>query len=170
MKYGELEKNLKARNKKAAAEVRPFEDLFSAFQSEMIRQGIALAENRAEKIYIYSDLEDGAFTAQPLFRINGEYYTEGGIAKAVKEGKMTSSLSKQEKSDIRWTIMAYAVAVRWLCRDYGRDIPTVIKLIYDAKTRQVRAQYGYERLKSLSEYDDNARCRMWFDEIRAKNL
>lgn len=83
---------------------------------------------------------------------------------------MTSSLSKQEKSDIRWTIMAYAVAVRWLCRDYGRDIPTVIKLIYDAKTRQVRAQYGYERLKSLSEYDDNARCRMWFDEIRAKNL
>ena len=170
MNIGELEKNLKARNKKAAAEGRPFEDLFSAFQSEMIRQGIALAENRAEKIYIYSDLEDGAFTAQPLFRINGEYYTEGGIAKAVKEGKMTSSLSKQEKSDIRWTIMAYAVAVRWLCRDYGRDIPTVIKLIYDAKTRQVRAQYGYERLKTLSEYDDNARCRMWFDEIRAKNL
>lgn len=170
MKYGELEKNLKARNKKAAAEGRPFEDLFSAYQSEMIRQSIAYAENRAEKIYIYSDLEDGAFTAQPLFRINGEYYTEGGIAKAVKKGKMPSSLSKQEKSDIRWTIMAYAVAVRWLCRDYGRDIPTVIKLIYDAKTRQVRAQYGYERLKSLSEYDDNARCRMWFDEIRANNL
>lgn len=170
MTYGELHKYLKAYNKKAAAEGRPFEDLFSAFQSEMIRQGIALAENRAEKIYIYSDLEDGAFTAQPLFRINGEYYTEGGIAKAVKKGKMPSSLSKQEKSDIRWTIMAYAVAVRWLCRDYGRDIPTVIKLIYDAKTRQVRAQYGYERLKSLSEYDDNARCRMWFDEIRAKNL
>ena len=167
MTFQELHNNLKARCKKAAAEGRPFEDLFSAFQSEMIRQGIALAENRAEKIYIYSDLEDGAFTAQPL---NGEYYTEGGIAKAVKKGKMPSSLSKQEKSDIRWTIMAYAVAVRWLCRDYGRDIPTVIKLIYDAKTRQVRAQYGYERLKSLSEYDDNARCRMWFDEIRAKNL
>ena len=170
MTFQELHNNLKARCKKAAAEGRPFEDLFSAFQSEMIRQGIALAENRAEKIYIYSDLEDGAFTAQPLFRINGEYYTEGGIAKAVKKGKMPSSLSKQEKSDIRWTIMAYAVAVRWLCRDYGRDIPTVIKLIYDAKTRQVRAHYGYERLKSLSEYDDNARCRMWFDEIRAKNL
>ena len=46
----------------------------------------------------------------------------------------------------------------------------VIKIVYDVKTRQVRAQYGYERLKSLSEYDDNVRCRMWFDEIRAKNL
>ena len=102
MTFQELHNNLKARCKKAAAEGRPFEDLFSAFQSEMIRQGIALAENRAEKIYIYSDLEDGAFTAQPLFRINGEYYTEGGIAKAVKKGKMPSSLSKQEKSDIRW--------------------------------------------------------------------
>ena len=67
MTYGELHKYLKAYNKKAAAEGRPFEDLFSAFQSEMIRQGIALAENRAEKIYIYSDLEDGAFTAKPFF-------------------------------------------------------------------------------------------------------
>ena len=170
MTFQELHNNLKARCKKAAAEGCPFEDLFSALQSEMIRQGIALAENQAEKIYIYSDLEDGAFTAKPFFRINGEYYTEGDMSKAVKEGKMASALSKQEKSDIGWTIMAYAVAVRWLCRDYGRDIPTVIKLIYDAKTRQVRAQYGYERLKSLSEYDDNIRCRMWFDEIRANNL
>ena len=41
MNIGELEKNLKARNKKAAAEGRPFEDLFSAYQSEMIRQSIA---------------------------------------------------------------------------------------------------------------------------------
>ena len=46
----------------------------------------------------------------------------------------------------------------------------MIKLIYDAKTRQVRAQYGYERLKPLSEYADETRCRMWFDEIRAKNM
>ena len=29
---------------------------------------------------------------------------------------------------------------------------------------------GYERLKPLNEYADEARCRMWFDEIRAKNL
>ena len=170
MTFQELHNNLKARCKKAAAEGRPFEDLFSAFQSEMIRQGIALAENRAEKIYIYSDLEDGAFTAQPLFRINGEYYTEGGIAKAVKKGKMPSSLSKQEKSDIRWTILGYAYAVRELCLEYKRAMPTVIKIVYDAKTRQVRAQYSYERLKPLNEYADEARCRMWFDEIRAKNL
>ena len=71
MTFQELHNNLKARCKKAAVEGRPFEDLFSAFQSEMIRQGIALAENQAEKIYIYSDLEDGAFTAKPFFRING---------------------------------------------------------------------------------------------------
>lgn len=49
MTFQELHNNLKARCKKAAAEGRPFEDLFSAFQSEMIRQGIALAENRAER-------------------------------------------------------------------------------------------------------------------------
>ena len=31
---------------------------------------------------------------------------------------------------------------------------------------QTIAAYG----KPVEEYDDNARCRMWFDEIRAKNL
>ena len=80
------------------------------------------------------------------------------------------SMTKEEKRDISLTILCYSYAVRELCLEYKRDVPTVIKLIYDAKTRQERAQYGYERLKSLSEYDDNARCRMWFDEIRAKNL
>ena len=34
MKYGELEKILKARNKKAAAEGLPFEDLFSEYPTE----------------------------------------------------------------------------------------------------------------------------------------
>ena len=170
MKYGELEKNLKARNKKAAAEGRPFEDLFSAYQSEMIRQSIAYAENRAEKIYIYSDLEEGALMARPAFRIDGKFYTDNDWDRAIREGKESSSLTKEEKRDISLTILCYSYAVRELCLEYKRDVPTVIKLIYDAKTRQVRAQYGYERLKPLSEYADETRCRMWFDEIRTNNL
>ena len=96
MKYGELEKYLKARNKKAAAEGRPFEDLFSENQSEMIRQSIAYAENRAEKIYIYSDLEEGALMARPAFRINGKFYPDYEWDKAIREGKEASSLSREE--------------------------------------------------------------------------
>ena len=170
MTYGELHKYLKAYNKKAAAEGRPFEDLFSEYQSEMIRQSIAYAENRAEKIYIYSDLEEGALMATPAFRIDGKFYTNNDWNRAIREGRESSSLTKEEKRDISLTILCYSYAVRELCVQYKRAVPTVIKLIYDAKTRQVRAQYGYERLKSLSEYDDNIRCRMWFDEIRANNL
>ena len=170
MTYGELHKYLKAYNKKAAAEGRSFEDLFSEYQSEMIRQSIAYAENRAEKIYIYSDLEEGALMARPAFRIDGKFYTDNDWDRAIREGKESSSLTKEEKRDISLTILCYSYAVRELCVQYKRAVPTVIKLIYNAKTRQVRAQYGYERLKSLSEYDDNIRCRMWFDEIRANNL
>ena len=170
MKYGELEKYLKARNKKAAAEGRPFEDLFSEYQSEMIRQSIAYAENRAEKIYIYSDLEEGALMARPAFRIDGKFYTDNDWDRAIREGRESSSLSKEEKRDMSLTILCYSYAVRELCLHYKRAVPTVIKIVYDAKTRQVRAQYGYERLKPLSEYDDEIRCRMWFDEIRANNL
>ena len=170
MKYGELEKYLKARNKKAAAEGRPFEDLFSEYQSEMIRQSIAYAENRAEKIYIYSDLEEGALMARPAFRIDGKFYTNNEWNKVIREGRESSSLSKEEKRDISLTILCYSYAVRELCLHYKRAVPTVIKIVYDAKTRQVRAQYSYERLKPLSEYDDEVRCRMWFDEIRANDL
>ena len=170
MKYGELEKYLKARNKKAAAEGRPFEDLFSEYQSEMIRQSIAYAENRAEKIYIYSDLEEGALMARPAFRIDGKFYTDNDWDRAIREGRESSSLSKEEKRDMSLTILCYSYAVRELCLHYKRAVPTVIKIVYDAKTRQVRAQYSYERLKPLNEYADEARCRMWFDEIRANNL
>ena len=170
MTYGELHKYLTAYNKKAAAEGRPFEDLFSEYQSEMIRQSIAYAENRAEKIYVYSDFECGAIMARPAFIIEGKFYPDYEWDKAIREGKESSSISREEKRDIRRTILCYAVAVRELCLEYKRAVPTVIKLIYDAKTRQVRAQYGYERLKPLGEYADETRCRMWFDEIRAKNM
>ena len=170
MTFSELDNYLKALCKKAAEEGRPFEDLFSAFQSEIIRNLIDRVEKRAEKVYFYSDLEEGAITLNWLFRIDGEYYTEGGIEKAVKEGRMSSSLTKQQKHDITLTIVSYDTAVRWLCKYYGKSIPTVIKLIYNAKTRQVEAKYGYERLKSLSEDEYDERYIMWFDEIRAKNL
>lgn len=108
--------------------------------------------------------------ARPAFRIDGKFYTDNDWDRAIREGKESSSLTKEEKRDISLTILCYSYAVRELCVQYKRAVPTVIKLIYDAKTRQVRAQYGYERLKSLSEYDDNIRCRMWFDEIRTNNL
>ena len=170
MTYGELHKYLKEYNKKAAAEGRPFEDLFSEYQSEMIRQSIAYAEKRAEKIYIYSDLECGAIMARPAFIIEGKFYTDNDWNRAIREGRESSSLSREEKRDIRRTILCYAVAVRELCLEYKRDVPTVIKIVYDAKTRQVRAQYGYERLKPLSDCETEIRCRMWFDEIRANNL
>ena len=124
MNIGELEKNLKARNKKAAAEGRPFEDLFSAYQRE----------NRAEKIYIYSDLKEGALMARPAFRIDGKFYTDNDWDRAIREGKESSSLTKEEKGDISLTILCYSYAVRELCVQYKRAVPTVIKLIYDAKT------------------------------------
>ena len=136
----------------------------------MIRQSIAYAENRAEKIYIYSDLEEGMLMARPAFRIDGKFYTDNDWNRSIREGRESSSLSKEEKRDIRRTILCYAVAVRELCLEYKRDVPTVIKIVYDAKTRQVRAQYGYERLKPLSDCETEIRCRMWFDEIRANDL
>ena len=46
----------------------------------------------------------------------------------------------------------------------------MIELLDAAKARHVRAQYGYARLKPLSEYADETRFRMWFGEIRAKNM
>ena len=93
----ELYKYLKSYCKKAAAEGRPFEDSFSAFQNEMVRQSIDYAEKRAEKIYIYSDLEDGAIMARPAFRINGRFYPDYEWDKAIRDGKETSSLSREER-------------------------------------------------------------------------
>lgn len=98
MTYGELHKYLKAYNKKAAAEGRPFEDLFSEYQSEMIRQSIAYAENRAEKIYVYSDFECGAIMARPAFIIEGKFYPDYEWDKAIREGKESSSISREEKN------------------------------------------------------------------------
>ena len=97
MTYGELHKYLKAYNKKAAAEGRPFEDLFSEYQSEMIRQSIAYAENRAEKIYVYSDFECGAIMARPAFIIEGKFYPDYEWDKAIRGERIIFNFQRGKK-------------------------------------------------------------------------
>ena len=50
-----------------------------------------------KKIYIYSDLEEGALMAKPAFRIDGKFYTDNDWDRAIREGKESSSLTKEEK-------------------------------------------------------------------------
>ena len=79
-----------------------------------------------KKIYVYSDFECGAIMARPAFIIEGKFYPDYEWDKAIREGKESSSISREEKRDIRRTILCYAVAVRELCLEYKRAVPTVI--------------------------------------------
>lgn len=97
MTFQELHNNLKARCKKAAAEGRPFEDLFSAFQSEMIRQGIALQKTKRKKsifipIWKMERLRQNRFSAS-----TGNIILKG-YEQSSKRRKMASAFQSKRKA------------------------------------------------------------------------
>ena len=54
-----------------------------------------------------------------------------------------------------------------VCKQYGREMPTEIKLIYDIKKNELKATYAYENFWSESK----TRCAQdigdeWFDEVK----
>jgi len=61
--------------------------------------------------------------------------------------------------------------IKELCEEYERDIPTELKLIYDATSGKLKAEYKYDLVYTNDDVktaDDIA--GEWFEEIKIKEL
>jgi len=58
-----------------------------------------------------------------------------------------------------------------ICMEYGRDMPTEMKLIYDAKRGKFQAAYKYDLIYT---YDDIKTAGHiadeWFEEVKSNHL
>ena len=73
---------------------------FPEMKVDVHKPDVMLHVEIREKIYIYSDLEEGMLMARPAFRIDGKFYTNNDWNRAIREGRESSSLTKEEKRDI----------------------------------------------------------------------
>ena len=144
-----------------------FEDYFSEYQADMVSICLEYVNEQADMIYIYCSHESKTIHGDFFFTIAG---------KTVKKHQLNEMSNKQHfdydvsehRQDMALDIIIEDIGkIETLCKQYNRDMPTQIKLVYDVKKNSLNATYSYENFWSDSKSRISPDIfNEWFEEIK----
>ncbi|MBO0589751.1 DUF600 domain-containing protein [Sporosarcina sp. E16_8] len=147
-----------------------FEDYFSEIQTDMVSICLEYVEERAEKIYIYCSFEEGIVSSDYFYNINGKIVERHKLNDMLSSGENNYDVSVQRQSGVVKILNMDIKSVIKLCKEYNREMPTEMKLIYNIEENSLKAEYKYELVYSddpVKTADDVAMA--WFEEISKDN-
>ena len=129
--------------------MKVFEDYFSEIQTDMISISLEYVDEKAEQVYIYCSYEPGMYYFDVFYKINGE------IVQRHELNKVTSNYTYDVSIDRQRSLMKIGVnnlkKIHKKCKEFNKEMPTEIKLIYDVKTNKLSGSYSYELKYSNDE-------------------
>lgn len=146
---------------------RVFEDEFTLIQTDIIEACEKYADDKADIVYVYASYEDGTISCDYFYRI-GTCLVERHKLNDISGHNYDTSIERQREcmgvlvEDMQKLIM--------LCKEYNKEMPTEIKLIYDTHNNKMDANYSYEEKYCFDEIktaDDIS--EEWFEEIKNMN-
>ncbi|MFE3974581.1 MULTISPECIES: DUF600 domain-containing protein [unclassified Peribacillus] len=151
--------------------MREFEDIFSELQADMISICMEYVEDRADKVYVYASCEEGIISSSFFYLINNKYVKSHKLNDALENGEERYDMSTERGFMVLDIINENTEKIKVLCKEYERDMPTEMKLIYDVKSGNFKAEYKYD----LVYTNDNIKtahhiANEWFEELKNNNL
>ncbi|MFJ7366758.1 immunity protein YezG family protein [Peribacillus frigoritolerans] len=151
--------------------MREFEDRFSELQADMISICMEYVEDRADKVYVYASCEEGIISSSFFYLINNKYVKSHKLNDALENGEERYDVSTERGFMVLDIINENIEKIKVLCKEYERDMPTEMKLIYDVKSGNFKAEYKYD----LVYTNDNIKtahhiANEWFEELKNNNL
>ena len=135
-------------------------------QSRMISLALEYVQGQADKVFIYA-------IADSLYSFNVFYDIEGHI---LHKHKVNDRLPDNAKinTDLQSVLLREGVkdvkSMINICKEYNREHPTEMWLIYDVKTNRLQSKYSYEG-RYDKDYDlelqPNEEFDKWFEEVKA---
>lgn len=148
-----------------------FEDRFSEVQSDMISICLEYVEDRAEKVYVYASYEKGIISSRFFYLINNKYLECHKVNDALENGDESYDVSPERMLAVMRIINEDIEEIKALCHGYEREMPTEMKLIYDVKSGEFKAEYKYDLVYTNHETKTAGQIAdEWFEEINSKNL
>ncbi|ABS22239.1 DUF600 family protein [Bacillus cereus] len=151
--------------------MKEFEDRFSELQADMISICMEYVENRADKVYVYASCEEDMISSSFFYLINNKYVECHKVNDALENGEEKYDVSPERMFQVLQIIGEDIEEIETLCKEYEKDMPTEMKLIYDAKSGKFKAEYKYdlihtnEDIKTADDFADE-----WFEEVKNNNL
>ena len=151
--------------------MKEFEDRFSELQADMISICLEFVEDRADKVYVYASREEGVISSSFFYLINNKYVKSHKVNDALENGDERYDVSPKRGFMVLRILCEDIEKIEELCKEYERDMPTEMKLIYDAKSGNFKAEYKYDLVYTnddIKTADDIA--DEWFEEVKNNNL
>lgn len=143
--------------------MKQFEDKFMDVQISMISLASEYVRAQAENIFIYT-IADSLYSFDVFYKINGHVVRKHKVNKYLpKESNidtgLQSSLLKEGIKDVE--------AMLAICKEYNREHPTEMWLVYDAETNSLKSKYSYEgRYDKDEELLPDEEFDKWFEEVK----
>ncbi|WP_144529140.1 immunity protein YezG family protein [Peribacillus simplex] len=151
--------------------MKEFEDSFSELQADMISICMEYVEDRAEKVYVYASSEEGIISSSFFYLINNKYVKSHKLNDALENGDERYDVSTERGFMVLDIINDNVEKIEELCKEYERDMPTELKLIYDTKSGKFQAEYGYDLVYTNDDIKTAHHiANEWFEEIKNNNL
>lgn len=149
---------------------RVFEDYFSELQADMVSICLEYVENRAQKIFIYCSFEEGLVASDFFYKVANCILERHKLNDVVYEGQEKYNVSTDRQLAVMDIINQDIEEINKLCKEYKKDMPTEMKLIYDVEKNSLKAEYRYDLVYSndpVKTADDIA--MEWFESVRLEN-
>lgn len=134
-----------------------FEDYFSEIQADMVAICLEYVEKRAERIYIYYSCEKGMLSSGFFFKVNGKIVKKNRLNDVIVEGQKEYDVSIPRQAQAVNIINDDIVALKKVCQEHQKEMPTQIKLVYDVAANRLNADYKYDIIfsndKKKTAYD-----------------
>lgn len=144
--------------------MKVFEDYFSELQADMVSICLEYSQKLVNKIYIYCSYEPESYFTNVFFECNGKYAKKHKI-NDILDDKLIDVSSNRQQGVLR-IIVDDLREIHKKCKEFDRDMPTEIKMVYDVKKNSLEANYKNELIYSNDDEilpDDIFNA--WFEEI-----
>ncbi|KFZ40026.1 MULTISPECIES: hypothetical protein [Thermoactinomyces] len=148
-----------------------FEDYFSELQGEIVAICAEYADYKADGIYIYCSYEDKMYSFNVFYKMNGKVVHKHRLNETLEEGQRERfDVSRERQRSMLKIGLGYLEEIHKKCQEFNRDMPTEIKIHYNAKENKLRARYQYDPVWSdTKELAPPDIFISWFEEVKKAN-
>ncbi|MEC2159697.1 DUF600 domain-containing protein [Virgibacillus halodenitrificans] len=146
-----------------------FEDKFSELQADMVAICLEYVGNRAEKIFIYGSFEEKVISSDFFYCINGVVVRKHKLNDAINNPMdFQYDTSGERQSGVLNILNNNIKEMIKLCKEYNREMPSEIKLVYNVVNNSLKADYKYGIVYSNHpEKTADDVSMKWFEEIQS---
>ena len=143
--------------------MKQFEDVFAEIQTEWVELCMEYVPD-ADKIFMYASCEKRVYSFDAFYMIDG-------VVAMTNEVNTVSGHSYDDSMDRQMALLEEGtekiIVMHDLFKEYEREMPTEIKLIYDVTNNSLEGEYSYEiKYTNTVDITPGDIFEEWFEEVK----